>query len=942
MDYKTYGMTATPSFLSSEKLYGFRAFPKTSYKVYGFSLNVASPFMETEKDYPVRTPVSSRYPGVIEGDASQVGDRVVEVSASIMQYQEVGRRREDRIAVPVEEILAETIREIHLAIREELDEVNLRRAESIVKIMELDDFMRNIIVDIAMRKFDVISEYIRPTRSIQINEYFSTRTHIVELPIDIIEDREAMRVLRILHGSDFVDYLNEEVVRKEKEIRFNQFAFADLLGDIYDTYQESFDEFEVLYMPVYLHELDWGMPVPIQVSALDPGYQLALNPNLTFDAFGYDIESGEKVFYEHLTHVHTEIDEADVYRYTRYGVDSSIFDLGDRAVETFDTPWQPEYHFGDVKERIFEQSHLPLYLVDRVVEELVSWFTPLDAGSVSRQPIITRFEGDYRADRSIETRNTYLDAPHLFDRYQETWIGSMPEYLEGGYRSTVYESAFIEPHLAEPIQREWDGSYYEEFIEAGSLYLDVYLPEFDEAIRLSRTSGSVIIESDLADTNVLEYEADILKLQEAGLSTEEVNAVIALADMFNRVEYYPFLADIEFMDEFERQEVVPEVTIQDAFDFLRNDDRTVIEIIQDFDFTRNDDRTVLDIIESDPVQNDTRPTEADIMESSPITDISTDYETEIIQSDGFDFFINEYQTDILSSYDFAVDGKAYEIDVITGEPFARYNHTHESFVDESAPFSPREKLYDGGMRDEFNEFLSPAIPTYLHELEDFLKRREIFDVGLTEQELFDLDRLFDTELGEKDISTIIRRLQDTIIETTEEVDRSSDTWLSDIEGVFDFDWIRPERDGSLGEMEQEFEGVGRDTDIIEFDPFDRHRPGIPTYVDEFDEFIRDREYETSTPEIDWFTRVIQDISIEELDWFTRTIVDIEIEELDWFTRIPVPVKIIEDTPFVRDMTWDSDLEDDFIPVSPPEEEEYTWLWHSRPYWWFGWNFKKTK
>lgn len=88
--------------------------------------------------------------------------------------------------------------------------------------------------------------------------------------------------------------------------------------------------------------------------------------------------------------------------------------------------------------------------------------------------------------------------------------------------------------------------------------------------------------------------------------------------------------------------------------------------------------------------------------------------------------------------------------------------------------------------------------------------------------------------------------------------------------------------------------------------------------------------------------IVNDAFISYYDDATREMTrQLELAELATFGRTVSEATIHETSVAVRVMTYLTSL-DEYEPVNGPDNPEYTWLWHSRPSWWSGWNWHKTK
>jgi hypothetical protein len=268
MKQKSYSI-ATPSFVSSDKSYQLKAFVSNlKSKVYSIKLSVISPFLENNKDYPIRAAAFSRYPGTVDENVYTEADRINTVDTVLSRYLEGNRRSEERGAILYEAFTPSRLDTIQAIILDVVNPVLLNEIDTqIISLMdfskqEIDYFIAILTVeDLSPGPYDaqILEEYKAQIseRAFTVSIPYEVNGVVTEHTFDanVLQDEQAVKLLTLIHGSLFIDQLKAEVVRKEIEGRFLRQETAQIITRIINGRYEEFIEFDAQGKLTYMPEL---------------------------------------------------------------------------------------------------------------------------------------------------------------------------------------------------------------------------------------------------------------------------------------------------------------------------------------------------------------------------------------------------------------------------------------------------------------------------------------------------------------------------------------------------------------------------------------------------------------------------------------------------------------------------------------------------------------
>ena len=582
---------------------------------------------------------------------------------------------------------------------------------------------------------------------------------------------------------------------------------------------------------------------------------------------------------------------------------------------------------------------------------------------------------------SIETDSTgtdvYISEFDMFDRTDYEFSTSQIVFEKMSSSTVYFDSTSIEIDLSSKVVKEFytNLSSYRLFdrvlrevdtqLVTYDLFerLDVFqtlIYEMDYSIRRDIFDAGVLQFNDFSIDRVFDSLVNSIDTShiERIWSTDVVTDVLLAKIEGEYITYIQELLDFRRQNEY-LMDVIEDVSsstiakkaeIIEYFEFER-------DMVYDMDIT---DEAPVDRIEPEPVEYETLIVELDDALRLSIWNTFLD---EIVDS------TSEIREVYLPEFDLGLRIDEWSSEIIEEQITSRVDtfisglEWYEDFIRLDSRITDLVIFEDFTRRDSFETMLSQQDVSWRNDTFDMdinifqLSLRDILMEGKIESHQFayaddvvdalihyeqwaHFDPTYTSLLITEQPSDIVNDPYETEIITSEDFTKFID-YVADIQLLEDFLMVQD----NLAEI-IEFQDFLLDNtyDVYdsEFDDFESII--LEASVDEgfhlFDRTVVEADVEDN---LHWFTRILRDIQIDSnIDWFNRTIVSAIIEDIDWYTRTEVDVKLVETDVFAKeDIIYDASMEefDDFIG---PDYKDYTWLWHSRPYWWLKWNWTKTK
>jgi hypothetical protein len=748
MKQKSYGI-ATPSFISSNKGYSVRAFlHDLKTKVYGLRLNVVTPFLNNEKDYPVKLSASSRLPGIVDEDVSKVAERIRTVDTVLSKFA-VGLLERDEKGAIIDEFLSVYRPDTWLSLITESKIFSLDKTldTDIIASIDFTEKEINFIIDIiksepaAVRdewSIEILENYksiISKEFTVNLNPSFVATGEQSEYSADVLEDEQALKLIKLIHGSNYVDYIKSELKHKELQVKFLKEETAKIVIKVIEGRFEEFSEFEGIGFPTYLPELITAFRNREEVSALFEDYTMVdflFSPieSRMFDIEFYnrkqDIMPDGVMFNDYDFGVHNMTYESNGFH--------QHFDLADRAVEVL----EGRFYFTEEGMRqkylkpVDEVRFLP-EIDESVRVQLELTVTNLEYDHAIKPTVVDvdflyHYDLAYRIQDKMSTGK--LDDEFELVEHNMSYDGTFDHGYDTGVHNMQYESQFYE-WFDHGVQAMNEGRFYEwyelatggktvqakfeEFDDFVGIGWDTYLPHLEFASRSVEQVSSPL--DDFANVNRLDlYESrefegfsqfnrndEWFGTYYEGTDSSRLNTFGTFIDEFGLdTRLNTFETSINEFHNLDRIDTFrSEITLLDE-SFRDNEWNAAQNIIQTVSSDRVSTFDMEQIIEQIETVNRNRYTDKmmDIIGAFDFTLIKETY-AGTVETIDIASIIDEFGMEIISSVESTLVNNPYIVD-----------------IQEAFDFTLRTMVKEGRFL-EFTDFYSNGRPVYMHESDAF-------------------------------------------------------------------------------------------------------------------------------------------------------------------------------------------------------------------------------
>jgi hypothetical protein len=826
--------------------------------------------------------------------------------------------------------------------------------------------------------------------SIDIAQGYLTIRHDT-FDMAILEDEQALRLVRLIYGETIYQEL-ANVKEKVFDAYMRYIEEYEKVEKILDGIYLEFHAFDDMGYETFMPELDIFDRVVLEekISLLESYNYEYIVPEL--DGSFINIHEGSrKLIQAESSYVERDIAQLVKQVEAIYIEQELDFDRVTPNLISTDLPIEyterkteellSSYISIDELNRVEDELEVRLFdtqKFDRLMEYLSIYDSALQESikNTERESVLLNIEE--KAERDMVYASSIDNGIQYFSRESEH-LAILPEWIN-----------------FDRVVKELEGRYMQMEL-FNSMGIPVYLHEFDVFSRQElQFDGSMLYEEEFERIIEEIYSVYEHRPEEAVKQTEYISVedLIESSIKYND-EFITFLHEVDKgsrQDEFdtsihifhesdkqrERVTIIEESKLVERDNVI--DNSVILEMFEDGERILDKNSLMFDIFDSykdlyvlstliEPTEsvhdNENLAQIIDIIDSSDATQIFADLIIDEVldfqlrtQTEGIFANVIEYED---SSFVSSTEALHIHIDELAPADHI-YLDRFEAVLVNDIDWASKDKLYEAGFTLEFTNSDKSAYLMYRHELDQFNR-----DSNKAVDLVFDrfTDSLLNNELYSEMLELhALERSSNMLgidVYNLESVNRATQQLeVGNIE-LFEYDRVTNQIISSYIELD----GFGRFTEThITMSP-DIHEHTIRAH-EMFTEMYQLDESTIGTDEFnividhtleynigkDTFEIIVDEYAnFERIDEFKSDIqeilafhrldeMEVHLDVFDEFTRIEKLATIDEYHTFERNKVLSALSEE--ILWGLYDDRSYIWLWHSRPYWWYTWNWYKTK